>query len=405
MTSTPTTSSAAPTLAHPRSLSILLIAYFAFVCIAIPDGLLNIAWTYMKTDFNVQLESLGLLLTVAMVGRLLTSFASGVYIRRLGMSGFLIGGSVMLAVGVIGYALAPSWIVLLVVVAITAMGAGAIDAGLNTFISAYYTRGQLNWLHAAYGVGVTFGPILATFVIVTLSQSWRVSYWLALIPLALLVVLVFFTLSRWHFTPADQSKASDAHPANAPSLIESLRLPVVILSGLLFFAYGGVEIGVGQLSNTLFVEGRQVAQETASFWISLYWASFTIGRILMGFIADRVNVEVLLRACMIGALIGAGMLLTNLTPFLGFLGVAVMGFAFAPLFATLISETPLRVGERHAANTVGIQVGVVGLGGAALPYLAGLLVHSAGLEVIGVLLFGGCLTVFAIHEIVLRVAN
>ncbi len=384
-----------------RPLAMLLISYAAFIAIAIPDGVLNIAWTYMKDEFNVTLESLGVLLMVAMIGRLITAFGSGAYIARIGMSAFLAGGIALMVIGVIGYMVAQSWIALLIFAAVAAMGAGAIDAGLNTYISVYYTRGQLNWLHAAFGVGITIGPALATIVVTQLEISWRYAYLAALFPILIVLGLFVFTFARWSMrVPKSESETHTA--ADAPSLLTSLRLPVVLLSGLLFFAYGGVELGAGQLANTLFVESRGATQETAGFWISLYWASFTIGRILMGFVADRINVRTLLRVSMIGSVIGAAMLMINPTPEIGYLGIALMGFSFAPMFATLISETPDRVGQRHTNNTVGIQVGVVGLGGAALPYLAGLLARSMSLEIIGVTLFGGTLLVLAIHELLLR---
>lgn len=384
-----------------RPLALLLISYAAFIAIAIPDGVLNIAWTYMKDEFNVTLESLGVLLMVAMIGRLITAFGSGAYIARIGMSAFLAGGIVLMVIGVIGYMVAQSWIALLIFAAVAAMGAGAVDAGLNTYISVYYTRGQLNWLHAAFGVGITIGPALATFIITQLAISWRYAYLSALFPILGVLALFVLTYVRWSMrVPKSESETHTA--PDAPSLLTSLRLPVVLLSGLLFFAYGGVELGAGQLANTLFVEGRRATQETAGFWISFYWASFTIGRILMGFVADRLNVKLLLRVCMIGSVIGAALLMINPTPIAGYLGIALMGFSFAPMFATLISETPARVGEHHTNNTVGIQVGVVGLGGAALPYLAGILARSMSLEIIGVTLFGGTLLVLAIHEILLR---
>ena len=384
-----------------RPLSLLLISYFMFISIALPDGVLSIAWTYMKDEFGVPLEALGVSLGVGMVARLVTAFTSGILIKRFGIARFVTGGVLLMILGYVCYASASSWLVLLVAVAIASMGSGAIDAGLNTFVSAGYTTGQLNWLHAAYGVGVTIGPILATYTIVTAQQSWRMSYWLVLIPMVLGVVLLIATRSGWTLRLADPQASA---PASA-TLMQSLRLPLVLLGGLMFILYGAVEIGAGNLANTLFVEGRLAPQETASFWISLYWASFTIGRILIGFVADRINADVLMRACMVGSVIGAAMLMLNPIPIIGFLGIAVMGFSFAPMFATLISLTPRRVGEAHAANAIGIQVGVVGLGGAGLPFLAGILSRSFGLEVIGVILFIGAVLLLLVNEWIIFTAR
>ena len=57
-----------------------------------------------------------------------------------------------------------------------------------------------------------------------------------------------------------------------------------------FFVYGGVELGTGQLANTLLIESRGTCRKvTASSWVSVYWASFTVGRITMGLLALRLR--------------------------------------------------------------------------------------------------------------------
>jgi fucose permease len=66
--------------------------------------------------------------------------------------------------------------------------------------------------------------------------------------------------------------------------------------------------------------------------------------------------------------------------------VALTGFAVAPIFPGLVSGTSARVGPRHAANTIGMQIGAAGLGGALIPALAGVLAQRISLEVIPVYL-------------------
>lgn len=74
----------------------------------------------------------------------------------------------------------------------------------------------------------------------------------------------------------------------------------------------------------------------------------------------------------------------------GLLGVALVGFAIAPVFPGLISGTGERVTPRHAANTIGMQIGAAGLGVATLPGLVGVLAQQTSLEMIPV-----CLTLLA----------
>ncbi|WP_410967525.1 hypothetical protein, partial [Salmonella sp. SAL4456] len=66
----------------------------------------------------------------------------------------------------------------------------------------------------------------------------------------------------------------------------------------------GVEITAGQWAYSLFTEGRGMATTTAGIWVSAYWASLTIGRIVFGIVVNHVSVDGLLRACMLVAILG-----------------------------------------------------------------------------------------------------
>ncbi|MBX3081260.1 MAG: MFS transporter [Anaerolineae bacterium] len=383
-------------------LSLLLIAYFSFIVIGLPPGILNIAWTYMQSTFNVTLSALGLLLGVGTVGYLLSSFMSGRVIGRLGIGNGLLLGSVLGTLGMLNYVLAPTWETLLIFSFIGSLGGGILDTALNTFVSANYSAGRLNWLHAAFGVGATLGPLVATLVITQLAQTWRVSYIIALVLYLISVVSFVLTRSQWTLAPDETRptpEKAEAHGANV-SFRETLRIPMVMLLIALFFVYGGVEVSAAQLTNSLFIDGRKISQETAGFWIGVYWLSFTIGRVLMGFVADRVSTRLILRAGMIGAIIGAVMLSVNSLPALSFFGLTLIGFSLAPMFATLVAETPRRVGLRYAANTIGFEVGMTSLGIAFLPGLGGFLAERIGLELIGPFLLVISIIMFVLYELV-----
>jgi fucose permease len=377
-------------------LSLLVISYFAFVVLGMPGGVLNIAWTYMQPTFHVELDSLGILLGVGTVGYLIMSFINGRVIGRLGISKALLSGSLLSALGMLIYVLVPTWETLVAFSIIASMGSGIIDAGLNTFVSAHYSAGRLNWLHAAFGVGATLGPLVATFTITRLDQSWRLSYGIAMILFVILSLCFFLTRQRWTLS---LDETPDTRAPNV-SFMETLRAPLVIPLVGLFFLYAGLEVSTAQLANTLFIDGRGISQETAGTWISFYWFSFTAGRVIMGFFADRLTAQLIVRSGAIGAILGGLLLALNIAPAFSFLGLALIGFALAPIFATLVAETPKRVGMRHAANTIGFEVGMAGLGIAMLPGLGGFLAQRVDLEIIGPFLVGVAVVMYALHEYV-----
>ena len=136
--------------------------------------------------------------------------------------------------------------------------------------------------------------------------------------------------------------------------------------------------------------------------MSLFWASLTLGRIVFGFVVQRVAPTTLLRWCMAGALLSA--LLIGLTgaSWLTFGGIALMGVTLAPQFPLLIAATPGYLGRQHAANGIGFQVAAASLGGGLLPGLLGVLARAYGLEVLGPFLFVAVLTMSVLFELLAR---
>jgi fucose permease len=387
------------------SASLLIIAFYSFVLIGLPLGVLNIAWTYMQGTFDVSLDALGILLGAGTVGRMIMAFISGRVVARTGLGLFLIGGSALAGLGGVGFVVSPVWAMLLVSACVASMGSGSIDAGINTFMSARYKTSHLNLVHACFGLGLTIGPQLVSLIVERLHQSWRWAYVLVVALQIGLAILFFLTRHRWEIDQHEDDPGT-ARPGIGTirigaRLVETLALPVVLFVLLVFFAYGGAELGTGQLSNTLLVEKRGIGSEEASFWISVYWASFTIGRIVVGTVARRLTNRQLLRLCMGGAIAGAFLLWLDLSNGVSLGGLVVMGMALAPIFPTLIAETPGRVGLRHTANAVGFQIGFAGLGAAILPGVAGIVANAIGLEFIALFLVIDAVSMAFLYEFVL----
>ena len=152
---------------------------------------------------------------------------------------------------------------------------------------------------------------------------------------------------------------------------------------LLFFVYTGIEATASLWSYSLLTLDRGVSQTLAGLAVTLYWASLMVGRIGFGIIADRVPLVGALRVCILGSIVAAAVFWIDFGQAWSLIGLMALGFFLAPIFASLTSLTPARVGLNHADSAIGFQVGSVGLGAAVLPAIVGVLAHRFGLEAIG----------------------
>lgn len=389
-----------PNCIAKRQIVLVGLAYLSFIVLALPDGLLGVAWPSIRDTFHLSLDALGALLIATRIGYLAASFSNGRIATRYGIGLLLLAGMGAKTLGLLGYTIAPTWLVMVLVGVLVGIGGGAIDAGMNTYFAMNYSPRLMNWLHASFGLGATLGPALLTTIFL-LGHSWRWGYAIAAIIQGGLMLCFLATRRDWQDVQSQGTDDGQRAPSFKASSLETLKLPAIWLSIGLFFLYAGVEVTAGQWSYSLFTESRSISVSTAGFWVSVYWGSFTAGRIFYGFVANRIQVLSALRFSMLTA-IGAGLLIWwNITDTIGFLGLALMGFALAPVFPLLVTATPERLGKENAANAIGFQVGAASLGIAVLPGLAGVLAERWTLEVTGPFLVTTSLLLFLLHEVLI----
>lgn len=368
---------------HPK-LSLIALAYIAFVALGLPDGLLGVGWPSIRNSFAVPLDAIGLLLAAAVVGYMTSSFLSGLLLSRIGVGRVLAGSCFLTGLALIGYTLVPQWWLIVLLGVFAGLGAGAIDAGLNTYVAAHFGERPMQWLHASWGVGITMGPIIMTLGLMTFN-TWRFGYQaVGGFQLALAAGFVL-TLALWnqHQAPPDKQAVKRLTDYQTP-LLKTLRQPQVWLSTVLFFLYVGAETGLGVWTYTLLTESRGVDKTLAGLFAGSYWFTFTVGRILAGAVANRVGSNQLVLGGLVGALLGTGLLIWNPSELANLVAVTIIGLSIAPIFPALMSGTSVRVGDLHAANTIGMQMAATGLGTAIIPSLMGVLAQQLSLEIIPV---------------------
>lgn len=379
------------------SLLLVSLTYAGFFSLGLPDGLLGVAWPAMRATFGLPLSALGSLLALFTAGYLLSSFFSGWLLARVNVGSLLALSCLGTSASLFGYSIAPSWWILIAFGLLGGLGAGAIDAGLNTYIANFHNARTSSWLHACYGVATTTGPALMTATIAS-GRSWQFGYVVVAAAQFALALCFVFSRKLW---PASLAPDETHTSNNPPSTFDSQlwRLPAVWLSVAIFFVYTGIESAAGAWPYTLFTESRGVSRMTAGSWASVYWGCFTAGRIISGFAANRISTQRLMRFCIVGTAAGTILLWINLSSLLSFVGVALIGLACAPIFPTMIATTPDRISQRFVASLMGLQISAAVLGQSALPSLVGVLAGKLGLEVLPPTLLIAAILLLVLSEI------
>lgn len=189
---------------------LLAVIYIVFISLGLPDSVFGVAWPVIHSDLGIAESFASVYSIIVGVCTSAVSIFAGVLIRKFG-TGKVTAVSILLTIiGLVGISFAPNVVVMIIFAVILGYGAGAIDTGLNNFVSLHYKTQHMNWLHCFWGVGVTASPIIMSFFLKD-NTSWRNGYRTIALIQAVILVIVIVTLPLWKRAeqPANVSEDAD----------------------------------------------------------------------------------------------------------------------------------------------------------------------------------------------------
>ncbi|MFW5694905.1 MAG: MFS transporter [Alkalispirochaeta sp.] len=364
---------------------LLVVAFLSFIALGLPDGMLGVAWPSMSAEFHIPLGSLGILMAGFTSGYVLTTALIGSLVMWLGYAVVMIGSAASLALGGLILASAPGVTAAIIATVFLGGGSGLLDGGLNAYGAAFFRPRDLNWLHAFYGIGAAVGPAVMTPMIIS-GPGWRGGYGVVAAVSATILVLFVVTRRAWNRdVPGAPDASGDISPTPVPDadIYSTARLRAIGTGSVaIFFLYTGLEVVAGQWAFSLFTIERGMSAARAGMWVSVYWAALTVGRIVFGWVSERVSAPLILRGALAGCGVGIILLLPMPVPAVAPIGLALLGFSLAPIFPVLIGETPRRIGAHRAHHLIGFQIAAANIGAVSIVAAVGAAVEAISLEVV-----------------------
>ncbi|MEO8409022.1 MAG: MFS transporter [Propionivibrio sp.] len=358
-----------------KRLILLVVIYLAFVSLGLPDGVLGLAWPAMRVSLAQPIEALGLVTFILASCSALSGFVSGRVLARFGTGPVTPASAAMTGLSLLGLSFVPNFPLMVALAFPLGLGAGAVDAGLNHYVAEHFTSKHMNWLHACWGLGATLGPVIMGYSLAT-AGGWSQGYLFLALGQLTLAAILFFSLGLW----------SQQEPArHDPAKIVAGGRPLTprwaqFLAAFLFALYVAVEMGTGLWAASVLIESRHFDPGVAGLALTLYYGAITGGRVLVGFVSEKLGNRRLIRVGLGLALAGVVLLMIPAWPTVALIGIALMGFGCAPIYPALMHETPRRFDPATARRVIGWQVAAANLGGALLPAAFGLQAAQLGLE-------------------------
>lgn len=385
---------------------LLVVIYVAFVGLGIPDSLFGAAWPAIYADFGLPVSWGSAVTMIVSCGTIVSSLASASVIARLGTGRVTAISTALTAAALAGFAVAPGfpWLCLLAVP--LGLGAGAIDTALNNYVALHYRATHMNFLHCAYGVGITLSPFLMSMALA--SGTWRQGYLGATLCQVVICALTVAILPLWgkvgHADGSDASgdgaagddasgddAASDssagageknadapgAHPA-PPSPLALVRRHDVRLACLVFLCSVAIEAICNTWGTSYLVNARGMEAGAAAGMVTVYYVGVTAGRFLSGVLANRLSSKQLVGLGQAVTFVAIVVLLLPLPTAAASVGLFLVGFGNSPLYPNMLHLTPRLFGRELSQAVIGVQMAASYLGSLALAPLFGVAAQQMG---------------------------
>jgi len=354
---------------------LLLVIYLAFISLGLPDSMLGAAWPLMRSELGLPLEGAGLVSVIITVGTIISSLLTGRLIRKLGTGRLTTLSVLTTALALLGYSFTTSYLWLCLMAVPMGLGAGAVDASLNDFVARNYSSKHMSWLHAFWGVGATAGPLLMAGMI-SLTGRWQNGYRSVSFVQFGLVAILIASLSLWRKFDHASAEAHSVKLSNG----SIWKIPGMGPNLAAFFAYCSLELTAGLWFASYLVQIRGVKPETAAAWAASYYFGIMLGRMINGFLTLRFSSKTLIRAGQTSILLGIILLFLPGNTF-SLIGLLLVGMGCAPIYPSMLHETPARFGKENSSRLMGIQMASAYVGLSVAPPLVGLIASRWSLQI------------------------
>lgn len=377
---------------------LLAVIYLIFVSLGLPDSLLGSGWPKMQVEFGVPSSYAGYVFMMISAMTIISALLSPKLIQRLHVK-WIVTVSIMLTVfGLLGFSFCTQYWMLLVCAIPYGLGAGAIDAAMNHYVANNYSGAVMNFLHCFYGVGAMISPYLMALAIKV--AHWNEGYrWTAFLQIGILLVVI----SSWSLWQQSDSKA-DESKIDSAGIKETIKQPGVMATLLAFFAYSAGEATCFLWVPSYFAGTRTgISSELVASFGSLIFGGLMIGRLIAGFIANRLGDRRMIRSGTMVELIG--ILLTAL-PIKGYLvaaiGFLIIGIGMGPIYPSIQHMAPINFGKRYSAAVIGLQMAFAYTGSTFMPTVFGILQQKLGIWIMPLYLLVFAGLSFALLELSYR---
>ncbi len=363
---------------------LFVVISLIFIGLGLPDSLFGSAWPAIYSDLDLPISYANFVTTLISVGTVISSFFAGRLVALLGTGKVAFFSTLLTTLMLVLFSFSNNIILFCIISVPLGVGAGAVDAALNSYVANNYSSTHMSFVHCFYGVGVSISPLLMSFAL-SKTNLWQSGYHLVAIIMAIITFFAFIALPLWNKLKKQNNDGEEYHE-KALSILELAKMPAVRIAWVVFFFTVALEFTCGIWATTYLVKTQDLSESVAAGYLTFYYLGITIGRFVNGFVTRWINPQkiVFLGYGIVG--IAIILLFVPLSPMFKGLSLFLIGFGNGPTFPNLTYLTPRKFGKEISTSVIATQTGCCNLGILLMPPVFGFIAQAVGVQIFPVCL-------------------
>lgn len=349
----------------------LFTIYLCYAILGLCSPIVTSIWPEISKEFAVSASFLGLAVTINYLASGFSSLVTFMVRKKLGTNYTNVFGLSFFVIGLIIFANLRNPIMIIIAMAILGLGNGFVDTNSNSYVVKAYDAKWVSLMHSCWGLASSVGPIIMSVAIVYTS-SYRNGFKFVLAIIVITIILLLYLKQNWKkqrehidkdvlalHSVTEEEKNSDI------KMIDVLKMKGVLRMLFCFTFANGSSCAVYAWLATIMVATRGISVVEGATAVSIYLFSLTIGRIVMGFVADKIGIDKSVKfLAFVGTLFVYALFIPYKSLGLIYLNSAVLGFMSGPTIPLLTADLKNKFDKKILGELVSFA-GVFGLLGVA----------------------------------------
>lgn len=377
---------------------LLIIIYLGFIALGLPDSLFGSSWPVIHVLMDVPISYAGIV-TITISGcTIISSLLAERLVKKFKSSIVCCISILLTALALIGFSLSTRFFMLIIFSIPLGLGAGAIDATLNNYVALNYKAKHMNWLHCFWGIGASISPYIIGHFLED-GLNWKKGYLVVAVILLVITFILALSIPLWKKTNSNE----DSENHQIYKIKDIIKIPGLKLVLIAFFAYCAMECTTFNWTSSYLVGFKELTVESAARFASLYYLGMTIGRLISGFISDRLGDIKMIRIGYYILIVGVILLMipTKIN-LLTYIGLLILGIGSGPIYPSIIHMTPSTFDKEKSQAIVGLEMACAYCGSTFMPPLFGLIANHLDIKYFPLYLFIFAILGFSLIEIFLH---